>query len=232
MSRDPQLGHLPGLSQYQAQAAALTGHLVADTLLYPLETVLHRLHLQGTRSIIDNLDSGIEVTPILTRYEGVADCFSTILQEEGISGLFKGFGAVMLQYVVHFLVIKFSSKIISQVAQLFSDSPSFLQDPRLGSADDLMSAPASNLGATEMESGSHISDTPRMSKNSITESPSSKRRKQIGSTMPQMAPRSFNRETRENTLLTGSGHDYSFGGSNKKSLNEIKESNETGAQDS
>ena len=115
VSRDPQLGNLPGLSQYQAQAAALTGHLVADSLLYPLETVLHRLHLQGTRSIIDNLDSGIEVTPILTRYEGVADCFATILQEEGISGLFKGFGAVMLQYAVHFLIIKFSSKLISQV---------------------------------------------------------------------------------------------------------------------
>ena len=55
------------------------------------------------------------MTPILTRYEGVADCFSTILQEEGLSGLFKGFGAVMLQYAVHFLIIKFSSKLISQV---------------------------------------------------------------------------------------------------------------------
>ena len=59
MSKDPQLGNLPGLSQYQTQAAALAGHFVADSLLYPLETVLHRLHLQGTRSIIDNLDSGI-----------------------------------------------------------------------------------------------------------------------------------------------------------------------------
>ena len=75
VSKDPQLSNLPGLSQYQSQAAALAGHFVADVLLYPLETVLHRLHLQGTRSIIDNLDSGIEVTPILTRYEGVADCF-------------------------------------------------------------------------------------------------------------------------------------------------------------
>ena len=81
MSKDPQLGNLPGLSQYQSQAAGLAGHFLADVVLYPLETVLHRLHLQGTRSIIDNLDSGIEVTPILTRYEGVSDCFNTILQE-------------------------------------------------------------------------------------------------------------------------------------------------------
>merc|ERR1719334_2739964 len=126
VSRDPQLGNLPGLSQYQAQAAALTGHLVAESLLFPLETVLHRLHLQGTRSIIDNLDTGREVVPILTRYEGVSDCFSTILREEGIKGLFKGFGALLLQYGAYFLVIKFSSKIISQVAQLVSGhSPKF-----------------------------------------------------------------------------------------------------------
>merc|ERR1712168_1646249 len=115
VSKDPQLANLPGLSQYQTQAAALAGHFVADSLLYPLETVLHRLHLQGTRSIIDNLDTGREVVPVLTRYEGVADCFSTILQEEGFSGLFKGFGAMILQYGVHFLIIKFSSQIISQV---------------------------------------------------------------------------------------------------------------------
>merc|ERR1712037_757706 len=98
------------------------GHLTADALLFPLETVLHRLHLQGTRSIIDNLDTGREVVPILTRYEGVA---------EGFSGLFKGFGAMILQYGVHFLIIKFSSQIISQVAQLLSNPPRLpFPDPR------------------------------------------------------------------------------------------------------
>ena len=34
---------------------------------------------QGTRSIIDNLDTGTSVVPILTRYEGVADCFSSLV---------------------------------------------------------------------------------------------------------------------------------------------------------
>jgi len=131
ISRDPQLTNLPGLSQYQEQAAALAGHLAADTLLFPLETVLHRLHLQGTRSIIDNLDTGSSVVPILTRYEGVADCFSTILQEEGFTGLFKGFGAMLLQFGVHFLIIKFSSQMISQVAQLISSPPRLpFPDPR------------------------------------------------------------------------------------------------------
>jgi len=131
VSRDPQLTNLPGLSQYQEQASALAGHLVADTLLFPLETVLHRLHLQGTRSIIDNLDNGSSVVPILTRYEGVADCFSTILQEEGFTGLFKGFGAMVLQFGVHFLIIKFSSQMISQVVQLVSSPPRLpFPDPR------------------------------------------------------------------------------------------------------
>jgi len=121
VSKDPEQSS-PGLTQYQNQAAALAGHLFADVILYPLETVLHRLHLQGTRSIIDNLDTGKEVIPILTRYEGVSDCFSTILREEGARGLFKGFGALILQYSLHFLIIKFSSKVISQITQLLSQN--------------------------------------------------------------------------------------------------------------
>jgi len=154
VSKDPQLGNLPGLSQYQTQAAALAGHFVADSLLYPLETVLHRLHLQGTRSIIDNLDSGIEVVPILTRYEGVSDCFSTILQEEGFTGLFKGFGAVLLQYAVHFLIIKFSSKIITQVAQVFSNPKLFPADPRLPAVPDVTPDMSASASATSSLRGS------------------------------------------------------------------------------
>lgn len=154
VSKDPQLSNLPGLSQYQTQAAALAGHFVADSLLYPLETVLHRLHLQGTRSIIDNLDSGIEVVPILTRYEGVSDCFSTILQEEGFTGLFKGFGAVMMQYAVHFLIIKFSSKIITQVAQVFSNPRLFPADPRQPGAPELTPEISASASATSSLRGS------------------------------------------------------------------------------
>ncbi len=40
----------------------------ADVLLFPAETVLHRLHLQGSRTIIDNLDTGREVLPVTTGY--------------------------------------------------------------------------------------------------------------------------------------------------------------------
>ena len=37
---------LPGLVQYQEQVASLVGHFAADFMLYPVETVIHRLHLQ------------------------------------------------------------------------------------------------------------------------------------------------------------------------------------------
>ena len=60
--------------------------------------------------------------------------------------MFKGFGAVMLQYAVHFLIIKFSSKIITQVAQVFSNPKLFPADPRLPAVPDVtpdMSASAS-----------------------------------------------------------------------------------------
>lgn len=49
-----------------------------------------RLHLQGTRTIIDNLDTGYSVLPILTSYRGALDCYHTIVGEEGKAGLYKG----------------------------------------------------------------------------------------------------------------------------------------------
>jgi len=165
VSKDPQLSNLPGLSQYQTQASSLMGHFTADLLLYPLETVLHRLHLQGTRSIIDDLDTGREVVPILTRYEGVADCFSTILQEEGFRGLFKGLGALLLQYGVHFLIIKFSSKIISQVAQLFSNTAT----PRIPFPDSNTVTPRAPILDPKKEQSDIKETSPRHSNVSVSQ---------------------------------------------------------------
>lgn len=31
---------------------------LSDLICYPVETVLHRLYIQGTRTLIDNLDTG------------------------------------------------------------------------------------------------------------------------------------------------------------------------------
>ena len=88
----------------------------------------------------------------------MSDCFSTILQEEGFRGLFKGFGAVLLQYAVHFLIIKFSSKIISQVAQVFSNPRLFPSEPRLPAVPDVSPDMSTAASAT-----SSLRSSPKLS---------------------------------------------------------------------
>lgn len=70
--------------------STLVSLMTTEILFYPFETILHRIQLQGTRTIIDNLDSGYSVVPILTSYEGAVDCYRTTVAVEGISGLYKG----------------------------------------------------------------------------------------------------------------------------------------------
>nr|XP_008540302.1 PREDICTED: solute carrier family 25 member 46 [Equus przewalskii] len=97
--------------------ANFAASLCSDVLLYPLETVLHRLHIQGTRTIIDNTDLGYEVLPINTQYEGMRDCINTIRQEEGMLGFYKGFGAVIIQYTLHAAVLQITKIIYSTLLQ-------------------------------------------------------------------------------------------------------------------
>lgn len=114
------------LNQSVSQDIELTSSLVAlvaaESVFYPLETILHRLHLQGTRTIIDNLDSGREVIPILTSYEGPIDCYDTTLRQEGVSGLYKGFGALVLQFTAHTALIKLTKFVLTQATQLLRSS--------------------------------------------------------------------------------------------------------------
>jgi solute carrier family 25 protein 46 len=74
--------------------------------------------LQGTRTIIDNLDSGYEVIPILTSYEGARDCYVTIVQQEGVAGLYKGFGALILQFLAHVAVIKLTKIVLTEISNM------------------------------------------------------------------------------------------------------------------
>uniref|UniRef100_A0A3P9PU31 Solute carrier family 25 member 46 n=2 Tax=Poecilia reticulata TaxID=8081 RepID=A0A3P9PU31_POERE len=90
-------------------AAAWAGSLAADVLLFPLETVLHRLGLQGTRTIIDATDGAQAagsggsplVLPVNTQYDGLADCLHAIRRKEGAAGFYRGFGALLAQYSLH-----------------------------------------------------------------------------------------------------------------------------------
>ncbi|XP_031177015.1 solute carrier family 25 member 46 [Sander lucioperca] len=90
-------------------AAAWAGSLVADVALFPLETALHRLALQGTRTIIDATDGAVGagsgasplVLPVNTQYDGFSDCLHAIRRKEGAAGYYRGFGALVTQYALH-----------------------------------------------------------------------------------------------------------------------------------
>lgn len=90
-------------------AAGWVGSLVADVALFPLETALHRLSLQGTRTIIDATDGVVAagngasplVLPVNTQYDGFSDCLHSIRRKEGRAGFYRGFGALVAQYALH-----------------------------------------------------------------------------------------------------------------------------------
>uniref|UniRef100_A0A8C2YUC5 Solute carrier family 25 member 46 n=1 Tax=Chinchilla lanigera TaxID=34839 RepID=A0A8C2YUC5_CHILA len=77
--------------------ANFAASLCSDVLLFPLETVSHGLHVQGTHTVTDSTDLGYEVFPTNTQYEGMRDCINTIKQEEGVLGFYKGFGGFIIQ---------------------------------------------------------------------------------------------------------------------------------------
>lgn len=106
----------------------MLGQFVADAVLYPLDTVLMRLHIQGTRTIIDNLDSGTSVVPVLTRYDGLSDCLETIRLEEGLPGFYRGFGVLVLQYTLRLVLIKACTVVAKEVvAFVIKEAPGVLE---------------------------------------------------------------------------------------------------------
>lgn len=95
--------------------------ITSEIVFFPIETIIHRIQLQGTRTIIDSLDTGVQVVPILTSYEGAIDCYHSTIATEGFLGLYKGFGAMILQFAAHLAVIKISKWIINQVVEICSE---------------------------------------------------------------------------------------------------------------
>ncbi|XP_071782505.1 mitochondrial outer membrane protein SLC25A46 [Centroberyx gerrardi] len=84
------------------------GSLAADVIVFPLETALHRLAVQGTRTIIDGTDGDIigdVVLPVNSQYEGFFDCWRAIGGKEGGAGFYRGAGAVLLQYAMQATVL-------------------------------------------------------------------------------------------------------------------------------
>lgn len=85
---------------------SIIASFVADVTLLPLETVLNCLYIQGTRTIIDNVDETTVLLPVLTNFDGFSDCYQSILKLEGNIGLYKGLGAIILQYSAHYLIFR------------------------------------------------------------------------------------------------------------------------------
>jgi len=82
---------------YPQMLSTILAKCVASTVVFPFQTALHRLCIQGTRCIIDSSDIVGEVLPINTQYRGFTHCMTSIIRDEGHVGLFRGYGALVLQ---------------------------------------------------------------------------------------------------------------------------------------
>ncbi|VDP28399.1 unnamed protein product [Soboliphyme baturini] len=90
--------------------AAFTSYLLADAVLYPAETVLHRLYIQG------------------------------------ILGFYRGFGALILQYLLHFAVLHMLRVVLEQLENSFNkDVPPV---PKRHPTPDPLFSPPSSLSSS------------------------------------------------------------------------------------
>lgn len=119
----------------------ITASAISDALLFPLETIMHRLYLQGTRTIIDNLDTGISVMPILTGYVGPLDCCVTTVAQEGRLGLFKGFGALVLQTVLVGVLYKVVKLSLVKVIGAYTTSSNHPSQPIINTQNNQINIP-------------------------------------------------------------------------------------------
>ncbi|CAI2294002.1 unnamed protein product [Caenorhabditis sp. 36 PRJEB53466] len=86
------------LPQMFAQTSSM---VLTDLILYPFETILHRMYIQGTRTLIDNMDTGLSAVSMTVKYSGFFDCVKQVLETEGFWALYAGVGAVLLEYSLH-----------------------------------------------------------------------------------------------------------------------------------
>ncbi|CAF1551071.1 unnamed protein product [Rotaria magnacalcarata] len=85
---------------YASIIARIAAGFFGQLLFYPVETIVHRLHVQGVRAIIDNTDTGVGVLPINSSiyYTDFWSCLKSIEENEGSAGLYKGIGCVLLKF--------------------------------------------------------------------------------------------------------------------------------------
>ena len=94
---------------------AYLGSFLADTVLYPLETVVIRLYCQGMPVLVDNVQTGLDIAFITTYYRGFADCVGGIWDSEGPWGFYKGFSSLLLRYAVHGAILLLLWRIVKSI---------------------------------------------------------------------------------------------------------------------
>ena len=80
---------------------AYFGSFLSETVLYPLETVVARLTCQGMPVLVDNVQTGLDISFVTTFYRGFGDCVNVIWESEGLFGFFRGYSALLLRYLLH-----------------------------------------------------------------------------------------------------------------------------------
>ncbi|VDN53830.1 unnamed protein product [Dracunculus medinensis] len=126
--------------------ATMTSQVMADLISYPVETILHRLYIQGTRTLIDNLDNGVSAISITAKYTGFFDCLRSILHREGFITFYSGVGALALQYALHFCFLRL-------VRTLFEYASGALSNINRGSSNARQRLPSSGYGFGIEEDG-------------------------------------------------------------------------------
>lgn len=61
--------------------------------------------------------------PILTNYQGPLDCYESCLSKEGVLGLYKGFGALILQYTAHVAVVYLTRLLLTELTMRLRGPP-------------------------------------------------------------------------------------------------------------
>lgn len=69
------------------------------------------------------MDTGRSVIAILTNYRGATDCYESCVQNEGVLGLYKGFGALILQYAAHVALIRITRYLLTEITLLLHKPP-------------------------------------------------------------------------------------------------------------
>ncbi|KAL5105390.1 Solute carrier family 25 member 46-A [Taenia crassiceps] len=156
----------------QAAYSLFTNHLTADfvasltaeALLYPLETIAVRLCVQGTRTLVDNLDTGDSVIPIITSFDGAFDVLRySSSSASGFVGLYRGFGALILQYATQFAFLVGMKYAYERVFYYSSPTSTQPPPPPIGRSSlpadyEPTSQHASSFQSTFYPTTSHLSD--------------------------------------------------------------------------